>query len=531
MSKPYYYSQQDFEGRVGKLREIRGLDVEPYPHSYPDTESVEILQNRIGEGASLGSSEEAFSCATERVKVSGRLVLFRPMGKNAFARILDGSANLQLMFSREFTQVSGLSPHSGVSSMKFLEKKFDLGDFIGVEGFLFRTQSGEITVLVQTVTLLCKSLLSLPDKHAGLVDKEVRYRKRWLDLISSEDVRRTFLLRSRVFRLIRQFMDEIDFMEVETPIIQNSYGGADAAPFVTHIHALDTDMFLRISLEISLKKLLVGGLRRIYEIGKVFRNEGIDRTHNPEFTMLEAYGAYMDYNDMMALMENLVEYLVRSLTGGTELIYSHLKTPDGVPQEISIDFRSPWKRMTMKESILVYAGIDVDRSSLSSLKNILKTRTKLSEEDIDSATKGMVTAMLFEELVSDSLMEPHHITDHPIETTPLCKIHRNQLDDSEILIERFESYCLGKELCNAYSELNDPLVQRDLLEQQFVQRSNQKSDDAMSHDIDEEFLEAVCQGMPPAGGIGIGLDRLVMILSNSSSIRDVIYFPLMKKDQ
>ncbi|MEG0036715.1 MAG: lysine--tRNA ligase [Victivallaceae bacterium] len=525
MFKPSYHSQQDFLYRVDKLREIRDLGIDPYPHIYEGVQDVKKIRESFDE-AIVGSSEDAFAKTTPRVTVAGRVVLFRAMGKNAFAQLLDGNVLIQVMFNREFSKVSGLALDSDVTSIKFIEKKLDLGDFIGVRGFLFRTHAGELTVLAESVELLSKSLLSLPDKHAGLVDKASRYRKRWLDLISSREVYQTFLLRSRIFGLIRRFMDERDFIEVETPIIQNSYGGAEADPFKTHVNALNVDMFLRISLEISLKKLLAGGMRRVYEIGKVFRNEGIDRTHNPEFTMMEAYGTYMDYNDMMKLMEELMEYLVRSLTGTTKIIYSQFKDVSGDIQEIELNFKSPWKRLTMEESIHIYAGIDINKSSPETLRNILKEQTLLPHPEIDRASKGELMALLFDELVVHCLIQPHHITDHPIETTPLCKLHRENKED---VVERFESFCLGKELCNAYSELNDPLLQRKLLEDQFNKKM-QSQDKSKTHPLDEEFMEAICQGIPPAGGIGIGLDRLIMLLGNVTSIKDVLYFPMMKID-
>ncbi|MBQ8498573.1 lysine--tRNA ligase [Chlamydia sp.] len=514
-----YLQHEDYLYRTSKLQEIRNLGMNPYPYQYSDCIEIQEIRNGVVNDQ-IGDSEAAFRKETPKVRFAGRLVLFRSMGKNAFGQILDNDAKIQIMFNREFSLVAGLSEESEISPMKFIEKKLDLGDILGIEGYLFFTHSGELTVLVETVTLLCKSLISLPDKHSGLADKEIRYRKRWADLISSEEVRRTFLARSRILKLIREYMDQQGFLEVETPILQTIYGGAEATPFVTTLKALHTQMFLRISLEISLKKILVGGMPRIYEIGKVFRNEGIDRTHNPEFTMIEAYGAYLDYNDVMKYVENLVEYVVRSLYNGeTKVTYSHLKSGPQV-----VDFKAPWIRMTMKESISVYGGVDVDLHADHELRKILETQTSLPKKDYVSATRGEMIALLFDALVCDKLIAPHHITDHPLETTPLCKTLRSG-DDS--LVERFESFCLGKELCNAYSELNDPLKQRELLEEQMQKKA--LDPDSEYHPIDEEFLEALCQGMPPAGGFGIGIDRLVMMLTDAASIRDVLYFPVMRR--
>ncbi len=516
---PDYLQQEDYLSREGKLQDIRSLGINPYPYEFSPSSSVSSIQEEFSSQA-IGDSEAAMQRSTPKVRCAGRLILFRSMGKNAFGHILDGDQKIQVMFNREFSSVEGLSHDAGITPLKFIEKKLDLGDILGIEGFLFFTHSGELTILVEKVTLLCKSLLSLPDKHSGLTDKEVRYRKRWLDLIASKDVRQTFLKRSTILKLIREYMDSHDFLEVETPILQTIYGGAEATPFTTTLHALHADMFLRISLEIALKKLLVGGAKRIYEIGKVFRNEGIDKTHNPEFTLLEAYASYVDYNYIMTYVENLVEYLVKALNNGNTVItYSHLKSG---PQQV--DFKAPWVRMTMKESIKVYGGLDVDSMSDEECREVLRTRTALPEKAFVQASKGSLIALLFDEFVCDQLIAPHHITDHPLETTPLCKTLRSG-DDS--LVERFESFCLGKELCNAYSELNDPIKQRTLLEMQMQKKA--LDPDSEYHPIDEEFLEALCQGMPPAGGFGIGIDRLVMILTDAASIRDVLYFPIMRR--
>ncbi len=520
--KPSYQQHEEFQNRTKKLEEIRQLGIDPYPHRYDPTHSAEELCKEYHE-KEIGDSEMAAAGKTPFVTLAGRLILFRSMGKNIFAHIQEEAGKIQLMFNRDLTQVHDLASPE-LTSVKFLEKKIDLGDILGVEGHLFRTHKGELTLFVKKVTLLCKSLLPLPEKHSGLNDKELRYRKRWLDLITHEEVRKRFLLRSRIVKIVRDYLSDNEFLEVETPILQNVYGGAEARPFLTHMNATDQDIYLRISLEISLKKILTGGIERIYEIGKVFRNEGIDRTHNPEFTMLEAYAAYWDYNDMMVFLEKLVEKIALELLGTTQVSYT-------LPEEekqVTIDVRAPWKRMTMCESLAVYGGLTVERLSDEEMREVLKKLNKLDPKVVDKAPRGSLVALLFDELVVDKLMQPHHITDHPIETTPLCKLHRDPQSRKRGLVERFESFFLGKELCNAYSELNDPELQRALLEEQVKKR---EAGDEEAHPLDEEFIEAVCQGMPPASGIGIGMDRLVILFTNAPSIRDVLFFPIMKSTQ
>ncbi len=507
-----YLQSEEFLNRSRKLGEIRE-HLNPYPASWPVPETVQQLLDRM-QKEQLGHSEEAESGATPHARIAGRIVLLRSMGKNCFLQIQEEEARIQLMFNRDHSKIAGLLAEE--SAIKFLEKKLDLGDIIGVEGNLFYTQKGELTLYVKELTLLCKTLLPLPDKHSGLQDKEVRYRKRWLDMLAHKQGLQTFVQRSKLLMWLRQFFHELNFLEVETPILQNFYGGAEAAPFITHLNALDKQqMFLRISLEPSLKKLIVGGHLRVFEIGKAFRNEGIDKTHNPEFTMIEAYAAYWDYKDMMRLVETLFETLALKLHGSTVVRCVQPKT--GL--EYDVDFKAPWKAISMKESLKVYAEIDVDAMSDEALCNKLLT-TELDPKEVKKATRGRMVALLFEEFVEQHLIQPHHIFDHPIETTPLCKPHRDEELRQSGIVERFESFVLASEVCNAYTELNDPILQRELLEAQ-------TSRDSM--DLDEEFLEAIYQGMPPTGGVGIGIDRLVMLLTGNSSIRDVLYFPLMKR--
>jgi lysyl-tRNA synthetase, class II len=523
IKKPDYQSHEEFINRSKKLTEIRKIGIDPYPHKFTPTHGIGELQKAF-ESKEIGHSDDAASGTTAFVKVAGRMVLFRAMGKNCFAQLQDESGRIQIMFNRDFTTVTDFDPNSDPNiptPIKFIEKKLDLGDIIGIEGNVFHTQKGELTVFAKKVTLLCKSLLPLPDKHSGLTDKGIRYRKRWIDMISNPEILDTFILRSKIIKILRQYLDDHGFLEVETPILQNVYGGADAAPFITKINALHQQMFLRISLEIPLKKLIVGGHLKVYELGKVFRNEGIDRTHNPEFTELEAYSAYWDYNDLMSFVEKMYERVAKELFGTTKISYK--KEGDETP--LIIDVKAPWIKISMKDSIKKYASIDVDSLSDEEMKNKLINLAKVAQEEVKDKPRGLLIARLFEEFVENHLIQPHHIIDHPIETTPLCKLHRDPEKKKEGLVERFESFILGKEMINAYSELNDPELQRTLLEKQSLQK---KEGDAPPPPLDEDFIEAICQGMPPTGGFGMGVDRMVMLFTNAISIKDVLYFPLMK---
>ncbi len=523
-TKPEYHHQEEFQNRLRKLQEIRDLGVEPYPHHFVPTNTSQELNEQY-QDQPVGHSEDAAAGTTELVKVAGRLMLFRSMGKNAFAQIKDGFGSIQVMFNRELTQLRGYSPAAdqadALTSMKFLEKKIDLGDIIGIEGHIFRTNKGELTIFAKDVTLLCKTLLPLADKHAGLADKELRYRKRWLDLISNEDVSNTFKMRSRIVKLIRDFLHNEKFMEVETPVLQSIYGGAEARPFVTKLNALDQEMFLRISLEIPLKKLIIGGMDRVFEIGRVFRNEGIDRNHNPEFTMMEAYASYWDYNDMMRMTEQLFEHCALALHGTTVI---PMRNPAN-NEIVEIDVKAPWIRMSMKDCIKNYGKLDPDTLSDDEITKMLLDSGHVDPKKIKGLSRGLLTGALFEVYAEPHLIQPHHVIDHPAETTVLCKAHRDPSKKNENLIERFESFILGQEMCNAYTELNDPELQRELLEGQAARRD---AGDEEASPFDEEFIEAMCQGMPPTGGLGIGIDRLTMVLLGEYSIRDVLLFPWMK---
>jgi len=521
MTRPDYHSHEEFLNRSRKLQEIRALGIDPFPPKYVHTQKTAQIAVDF-EGQDVGHSEDAAQGKTKPFFVQGRLVLFRAMGKNAFAQVQDETGRMQIMFNKDCTQVHGLASEE-LSPIKFIEKKLDLGDIIGVEGHLFRTQKGELTVYAKKVTLLCKSLLPLPDKHSGLVDKGVRYRKRWLDLITHPESMERFRKRSRILAAIREYMEAREFEEVETPVLQNSYGGAQARPFTAHLNALNQDMYLRISLEIPLKKLIVGGMQKIFEMGKVFRNEGIDRTHNPEFTELEAYASGWDYYDMMDFTEGLFESVALSLFGDTKI----RMTPETESSAYVIDLKGPWKRMTMKEAIRTYGNLDTDQLNTNDIKAHLLKKTRLDASEVQKASRGSLIAMLFEEFAEPHLIQPHHIIDHPIETTPLCKLHRDPEMRKEGFVERFETFILGREMCNSYTELNDPELQRELLEDQARKK---ESGDLEANPLDEEFVEAICQGMPPTGGVGIGIDRLVMLFTNAETIKDVLFFPLMRPE-
>jgi lysyl-tRNA synthetase class 2 len=517
---PHYHSHEEFQNRLRKLNEIKKLNINPYPHKFTPTHKAKKLAEEF-EGQDIGHSDDAASGSTKEVTIAGRVVLFRAMGKNAFGQIQDDTGRIQVMFNRDLTKVDGYNPlENDPKPIKFIEKKIDLGDIVGIEGNLFRTQKNELTIFVKKLTILCKTLLPLPDKHSGLADKGVLYRKRWLDLITNTDSSDRFIKRSKILQIVRQYFYDANFLEVETPVLQNSYGGAQAKPFISHINALSQDMFLRISLEIPLKKLIAGGMDKIFEIGKVFRNEGLDRTHNPEFTLLECYAPYWDYFDLMTFTETLFETIALELFGDTKILVEEDNN-----DSIIIDLKTPWKRMTMKESIKTYANIDIDTMKDEEIYSLLIKETRLDEKKLKGKTRGSLIANVFEEMVEHYLIQPHHIIDHPIETTPLCKPHRD--NKQKDFVERFETFILAREFSNAYSELNDPILQRELLEAQALKKL---AGDEEANPLDEEFVEAICQGLPPTGGLGIGIDRLVMLFTNAASIRDVIYFPLMKPE-
>ena len=431
--------------------------------------------------------------------VAGRLMSKRVMGKASFANLQDLSGNIQLYVTRD---------DLGEDAYKDF-KKMDIGDLVGVRGYSFRTKTGEISLHAQEVTLLSKSLQVLPEKFHGLTNTDLRYRRRYVDLIVNPEVKDTFIKRSKILSAIRRYLDGQGFMEVETPMLVSNAGGAAARPFETHFNALDEDLKLRISLELYLKRLIVGGLERVYEIGRVFRNEGLDTRHNPEFTLMELYQAYTDYHGMMDLTENLYRYVAQEVLGTTKIVY----------QGKEMDLGKPFTRISMVDAVKQYSGVD-----FSSIHTLEEARAAAKEHHIefeDRHKKGDILNLFFEEFVEEHLIQPTFVIDHPVEISPLTK----KKPENPEYVERFEFFMNGWEMANAYSELNDPIDQRERFaaqEEQFAQ-----GDEEANH-TDEDFLYALEIGMPPTGGIGFGIDRMCMLLTDSSAIRDVLLFPTMK---
>jgi len=433
------------------------------------------------------------------VSIAGRMMSKRVMGKASFCNIQDLPGNIQCYVARDSVGEESYAAF----------KKMDIGDIVGLKGKVFRTKAGEMSVHAEEITLLTKSLQILPEKYHGLTNTDLRYRQRYTDLIMNADVKETFIKRSKIIKEIRNFLDGRDFMEVETPMLVSNAGGAAARPFNTHYNALDEDVKLRISLELYLKRLIVGGLERVYEIGRVFRNEGVDTRHNPEFTLMELYQAYTDYYGMMELTESMFRYLAEKVCGTTTITYG----------EHTIDLGKPFERLTMIEAVKKYSGVDFDEiADTDSAKKIADEKGVHYEK---RHTKGDILNLFFEEFVEDNLIQPVFIMDHPIEISPLTK----KKPDKEGYVERFELFINGWEMCNAYSELNDPIDQRERFAEQEKQFAH--GNDEANH-TDEDFLNALEIGMPPTGGIGYGIDRLVMLLTDSPAIRDVLLFPTMK---
>ncbi len=480
--------------RTEKLKKIEALKergVELYPYSFDVTTNITAIRDQFD------AKLEAEQKTDHNVAVAGRIMLKRGMGGVLFMDIADQDARIQL-----FMQKNQLGEDFKLAG------EIDLGDIVGARGFVFKTKLGELSIWVESFEILTKSLTGLADKYHGLKDIELRYRNRSLDMVMNPESRQVLKQRFLMTQAVREFMVQKGYLEVETPITQTVYGGAAAKPFTTHHHKLDMDMYLRVAPEQNLKKLLAGGMEAVFEIGKNFRNENTDRTHNPEFTMMEAYRAYVDYHDMIDLLEGLVEHVCMKLFGS--LIVS-----SGGHE---VNFARPWRQITVKDALKQLAQIDVD--SLSDEE--LFTRVEKLNKEFHNRSRGEATLILFEEYCEEKLIQPTHIIDYPKESTPFSKVNRK--DDS--LIERFESFVLGRELANAYSELNDPVLQRSLLEEQVAM--GEKGAEEIWGQVDEEFLAALELGVPPAGGIGIGLDRLAMTLLGQDSIRDIIYFPTMK---
>ena len=448
---------------------------------------------------SMEIKENFSELSGKTVSVAGRLMSKRVMGKASFCNVLDLQGNIQSYVARDSV---------GEEVYKDF-KKFDIGDIVGIKGEVFETKTGEISIHASEITLLSKSLQILPEKFHGLTNTDIRYRQRYTDLIMNQDVRKTFINRSKIISAIRRFLDAQGFMEVETPVLVQNAGGASARPFETHFNALDEDVKLRISLELYLKRLIVGGMERVYEIGRVFRNEGVDTRHNPEFTLMELYQAYTDYNGMMELTENLYRYLAQEIHGTTTIVYNG----------IEMDLGKPFEKLTMVEAVKKYAGVDFDE-----IHTLEEARAAAKEHHVefeDRHKKGDILNLFFEEFVEEHLIQPTFIMDHPIEISPLTK----KKPENPEYVERFEFFMNGWEMANAYSELNDPIDQRERFK---AQEELLAQGDDEANTTDEDFLNALEIGMPPTGGIGFGIDRMVMLLTDSAAIRDVLLFPTMK---
>ncbi|MDR2760785.1 MAG: lysine--tRNA ligase [Rickettsiales bacterium] len=478
--------------KLQKFKSIKEMGIDPYPRVFERDLVSSQLKEKYS-GLEIGEKREDDLCA-----VAGRLMLRRDMGKVFFLDIYDETGKIQIYVS---------APELSELEAKLLDK-LDIGDFIGIFGFVFRTKTGEITVHCKKLTLLAKSLAAMPEKFHGLSDTDLRYRQRFIDMTMNPGVREIFKKRAFIIREIRNFLDEKGFVEFETPILQTIYGGASAEPFKTHHNDLDIDVFLRISPELYLKKLIAGGFEKVYDIAKDFRNEGMDHTHSPEFTMIEWYEAYTDYFYQMKQMENLVESIVKKMNnGGTVLKYG----------DYEIDYKTPWRRLTIYDGLRQYANIEPTTISKDELISELQRLTKNVEV---RKSKGELLCELFEETAERHLIQPTFVCDHPVEISPLTKIHRRE----EGLVERFEVFVGTMELANCYTELNDPIDQALRLKQQEENREF----DSEAQPMDKSFVHAVEFGMPPMSGIGIGLDRLTMALTNTPNIRDVIAFPIMK---
>lgn len=432
------------------------------------------------------------------VSVAGRMISKRLMGKASFSNIQDSEGRIQIYVRKDALGDEAYDAY----------KKYDIGDIIGVEGEVFRTSTGEISVKAHAITLLSKSLQPLPEKFHGLKDTDLRYRQRHVDLIINPEVRRVFLLRTQIIKFIREYLDNLGYLEVETPILMGSAGGAAARPFITHHNTLDLDMFLRIATELHLKRLIIGGFDKVYELGRIFRNEGMSVKHNPEFTTIELYEAYTDVNGMMAICEDMISSCAQKLLGNTEIEY----------EGKAVSLKKPWKRLSMLDAVKQYTGADFSDCTDEQAQELAK---KIHVDAQGKTTKGELLYAAFEQFVEANLTEPTFILGYPVEVSPLAK----KMKDSPWLTERFELFITGREMANAFSELNDPDDQRERFLDQARQRA--KGDDE-AHVMDEDFISALEYGMPPTGGMGIGIDRLVMLLTNSSSIRDVILFPTMK---
>lgn len=479
--------------KLDKLAALRSSGIEPYPYGYHRSHTVQEAVALVQQNKEMLTDKEI------RVNVAGRIMSRRSMGKSAFMDVRDGSGKIQL-----FLRINTLG-----ESRYNLSKDLDVGDIIGASGKLFLTRTGEPTIEVEDFTLLAKAIQPLPEKWHGLVDVEKRYRQRYLDLISNPEVKHTFEVRSQVITALRDFLNKRGFLEVETPILQPEAGGAAARPFITHHNTLDRDFYLRIALELHLKRLIIGGFDKVYEIGRVFRNEGIDFKHTPEYTLLETYEAYADYRDVMKMVEEMVSSICQQVSGTMKLEYNGH----------TIDFTPPWRRLDMRQAVIQYAGLDFDQ--FPDTESLKKEMTQRGMTFDPSRERGKLIDELVSTYVDPELIQPTFLYDYPIELSPLAK----KKPGKEELVERFEPYAGGMEIGNAFTELNDPVDQR----QRFIQQMEERArGDEEAQKMDEDFLLAMEHGMPPTGGLGIGVDRLVMLLTNNTSIREVILFPALR---
>jgi lysyl-tRNA synthetase, class II len=491
-------SQEDlndqFLVRREKMNTMRENGLDPFGKRFDRTNSIQELVEQYGE-----LEKEDLEVKNVAVALAGRMMTKRGKGKAGFANIQDLTGQIQVYIRQDAI---------GEDSYKVFDSS-DLGDIIGVEGTLFKTKVGELSVKVQNFVFLTKALRPLPDKFHGLKDVEQRYRQRYLDLIVSQESKETFITRSRIIQSMRRYLDDHGYLEVETPMMHAIAGGASARPFITHHNALDMPLFMRIAIELHLKRLIVGGLEKVYEIGRVFRNEGVSTRHNPEFTMIELYEAYADYRDIMSLTENLIAHIAQEVLGTTTIQYG----------EYEVDLKPEWKRLHMVDAIKDFTGVDFWREmSVEEARELAKEH---GVEIKDSMLYGHIVNEFFEQKIEDKLIQPTFIYGHPVEISPLAKKN----DEDPRFTDRFELFIVAREHANAFTELNDPIDQRERFEEQLKERE-QGNDEA--HLMDDDFVEALEYGMPPTGGLGIGIDRIVMLLTNSPSIRDVLLFPLMR---